>query len=122
MDNKYLFRVYHMGSNGEIFSPFLSGDAKGFGKIEKAQGTRDDVGNEFGALWHKGKIYPKNKKHFGFSAFGKVDPRYSVFSDDDFAYDDKLLDAVHKSITKYVPEEAHGQKTLESSKFILYYV
>ena len=40
MDNKYLFRVYHMGSNGDIFSPFLSGDAKGFGKIEKAHEER----------------------------------------------------------------------------------
>ena len=114
MDNKYLFRVYHMGNNGEIFSPFLSGDAKRFGKTEKAQGVRNDIGNEFGSLWHKGKIYPKNNRHFGFSAFGKVDPRYSVFSDDDFDFDnDELLEAVHNSITKYVPEEAHGQKTLE---------
>lgn len=111
MDNKYLFRVYHIGKNGEIFSPFLSGDAKGLGKTEIAQGTRDDVGNEFGSLFHKGKVYPKNMKHFGFSAFGKVDPKYSVFSGEDI--DDDLLDAVQKSITKYVPQEAHGKRMLE---------
>lgn len=108
MDNKYLFRVYHFDKNGNIFSPFLSGHTGSFGNTEVATDTRDDVGNEFGSLWHKGKLYPKNNKHFGFSAFGKVDPRYSIFSGE--YLDDNLLDAVQNEITKGVPESAKGQR------------
>lgn len=108
MDNKYLFRVYHFDKNGNIFSPFLSEHTGKLGDTEIASETRDDVGNEFGHLWHKGKLYQKNPKHFGFSAFGKVDPRYSIFSGEDL--DGGLLDAVHKEITKGVPESTKGQK------------
>lgn len=109
MDNKYLFRVYHFDKNGDMTSPFLSEHTGNFGNTEVAAGTTEDVGNEFGNLWHKGKFYPKSKRHFGFSAIGKVDPRYSIFSGD-YLGDDDILDAVQNEITKGVPETAKGQR------------
>lgn len=112
MDNKYLFRVYHFDNNGNISSPFLSGHNGKFGTTEVADNVKDDVGNEFGNLWHKGKLYQKNTRHFGFSAFGKVDPRYSIFSGEDL--DDELLDAVQNEITKSVPESAKGQQQFKN--------
>jgi len=111
MNNKYLFRVYHFNNKGNMHSPFVSGSEKGFGITEKANGLKDDVGNEFGSLWHRGKRYPKSNKHFGFSAFGKVDPRYSIFTEE--MLDDDTYDAVQKEISSKVPESAHGQQTLK---------
>ena len=117
MSSKYLFRVYHFDKNGNISSPFLSGHTGKFGSAEIADSTRDstrdDVGNEFGNLWHKGKLYQRNPRHFGFSAFGKVDPRYSIFSGEDFEGNKKLLRAIQKEITKGVPESAKGQHLLK---------
>lgn len=112
MNNKYLFRLYHIDKQGNIFSPFLSGHTSGFDNTEVASGTRDDVGNDFGNLWHKGKLYKKNSKHFGFSAFGKVDPRYSIFSSSDLT-SDELVDAVQNEISKYVPEHARNTNLLK---------
>lgn len=112
VNNRYLFRLYHVDKQGNIFSPFLSGHTGGFGNTEVASGTRDDVGNDFGNLWHKGQLYKRNPKHFGFSAFGKVDPRYSIFSSSDLVTDE-LLNAVQNEITRYVPERAKDTNVLK---------
>lgn len=110
MDNKYLFRVYHFNDKGEMQSPFLSSHTGRFGQAEVAEGRQRDNNNEFDSLWHKGREYKKNYDHYGFSAIGKVDPRYSIFSSDNGDLDDpEVLDAVHNEITKYVPESAKGQ-------------
>lgn len=115
MDNKYLFRLYHFNKNGNISSPFLASSSSQFGIPITATSTRDDTTNDFGALWHKGRLYPRNVRHFGFSTIGKVDPRYSIFSGDtDYDFDDGVFNSIHKELTASVPKEAHGQQTLKN--------
>ena len=115
MNDKYLFRVYHMDDKGNLLSPFVErGNTKGFGITEKATDTQDDIGNTFGNLYHKGQLYPKSFPHYGFSAIGKVDPRYSIwFGEDDWDFDDEILDAINKEINTHVPEEFKNKQDLK---------
>lgn len=113
MNNKYLFRVYKFNSNGDIVSPYLNGHElgkqKGFGRTEADYGSSEDVGNEFGNVWHNGLVIPKSTLHSGFSAIGKIDPRYSIWSDeytlDDTDFDsEEPLEAFMKELDEKVPD------------------
>jgi hypothetical protein len=116
MNNKYLFRVYHFDDKGNMKSPFVErGNPKGFGITEKAEGTQDDIGNVFGNLFHKGKLYQKAFPHYGFSAIGKIDPRFSIwFGEDAGDFDDEVLEAINKEISSRIPEEMKDKQDLKA--------
>jgi hypothetical protein len=104
MNTKYLFRVYKFDDKGNIKSPFMSHDGQ-FNRTEVAEGLHPDVGNIYGAMWHNDKLYIPSDKHYGFSTFGKIDPKYSIFPSDtatDFS-DDRVLDAIQANLLDNIP-------------------
>lgn len=112
MKDKYLFRVYQFDDKGNIVSPFLGSESK-FGEKQVTDTVQSDVGNAttYGALFHKGQVYPKTPLHKGFSAIGKVDPRFSIWvTEDAHDFDDDVLEAVQKQIRDVIPEDFKNKR------------
>lgn len=119
MDNKYLFKIYKFDDEGNIYNEFVSrGDdiKKGIGITQKAEdyGIQKDTHNEITPLYYKGKVYPESFDHYGFSAIGKVDPKYSIWPEDylEFAEGDDFYPEFLKQLEKDIPESTKGKQDL----------
>ena len=119
MGNKYLFRVYNTDKQGNLLSPF-SDNASAHRYNKKY--TTDEVyqsSNSFdvpnGSIYHRGKVYPKSDTHIGFSAFGKVDPKYAIFDVNEDTWDEGIAKALAAEIRKNIPESFKSRYDLKNA-------